>query len=398
MKSLVQNLFPCEHFYYILLIYTVKDDFFAICKTSFTLYKDSMTCILDTWLATKLGLKETHTLPEELKKEQWKRIRTTLQHAAGNSSLYAKRLCGHDIAHITTENFVHIPFTTAEDVQQWERLLCVSQSRITRMVTLQTSGTSAPPKRLAFSLEDLEATKDFFTVGMSPFMQRGHRLLILLPGAARPHGLFSLLQEALTARGIEVFAGEPRTTEESLLHELHVYTPHLIIASPRQLTLLANILDKNRSHTWPLHTIYSGAEYLAPELEQRLQTHNLVVFDHYGTTETCYGGGVECLHKNGYHLRELDLFIEIVHPMSLQALPHGHEGEIVLTTLTRQVMPLIRYRTGDVGRMLPPPCACGSPLSRLERIHGRLVYTKHGFTIQHAQKGAFYERTAHATL
>lgn len=76
-------------------------------------------------------------------------------------------------------------------------------------------------------------------------------------------------------------------------------------------------------------------------------------------TEMGYGGGVECQALNGYHLREDDLYFEIVDPCSGKAVADGVTGEIVFTTFNRQAMPLIRYRTGDIGAFSVDACQCG---------------------------------------
>jgi hypothetical protein len=88
-------------------------------------------------------------------------------------------------------------------------------------------------------------------------------------------------------------------------------------------------------------------------------------------TEMGLGGGLECAAHNGYHLREADLYLEIIDPVSAQPLPDGEYGEVVVTTLTRLGMPLIRYRTGDISRFIPGQCLCGSVLRRLERVQSR---------------------------
>jgi phenylacetate-coenzyme A ligase PaaK-like adenylate-forming protein len=74
----------------------------------------------------------------------------------------------------------------------------------------------------------------------------------------------------------------------------------------------------------------------------------------------------------GYHMRESDLLIEVIDPVSGKPVADEESGEVVFTTLTRRGMPLIRYRTGDLSRIQPGTCACGSPLLRLERLHGRI--------------------------
>ncbi len=355
-------------------------------------------CVLDTWLMQKLGALAQVDFLQALQVEKWQRLLKTLKYARAHSSFYARALQDCDLDSLSIQDFSKIPFTTAYDLQNPEQLLCVSQSQVARMVTLQTSGTTAKPKRLAFSYDDLNATKDFFAVGMSQLIKTQQRLLVLWPGATRPHGVSSLLSEALKQNGIEVFCGEASTTEHSLKQELDKHNPHTIVAAPQQLYVLIKILKQQNTKQLALRSILSSAEHLDAELEQSLQQYGLLVLDHYGTTETGYGGGVECLAKNGYHLRELDLFVEIINPNTLEPVDTGLEGEVVITTLSRKAMPLIRYRTGDVASILQGPCPCGSPLPRLAKIKGRLIYNSKGYTIKHCVKGAFYERTAKLTL
>ncbi len=353
-------------------------------------------CILDKWLMGKLGNKAQMDFLKVLRNEQWQQLLKTLKHARKHSSFYASTLQKFDFDNLAWDEFINIPFTTAEHLQNPEQLLCVSQSQIARMVTLQTSGTTAKPKRLAFSQDDLEATKDFFAVGMSQLIKPEQRLLVLWPGANRPHGVSALLREALTKQNITVFFGESKTTIQSLSSELQRYNPHTIVAAPQQLRILSAILDKQKHLA--LRSVLASAEHLDTALEQCLQRHGLLVLDHYGTTETGYGGGVECLSKSGYHLRELDIFVEIIHPITLKPVNIGQEGEVVITTLNRKAMPLIRYRTQDVASILQGPCPCGSPLPRLAKIKGRLIYNTIGYTTQHCVKGAFNERVIKPTL
>ena len=85
-----------------------------------------------------------------------------------------------------------------------------------------------------------------------------------------------------------------------------------------------------------------------------------------------YGGGVECECLNGYHLRENHLYFEIIDPITGESASDGEYGEVVFTTLNRQAMPLIRYRTGDMARFLSKPCACGTFLRTMEKVRGRI--------------------------
>ena len=84
-----------------------------------------------------------------------------------------------------------------------------------------------------------------------------------------------------------------------------------------------------------------------------------------------YGGGVACAALKGYHLREADLWFEIVDPDSGHPVPDGLTGEVVFTTLTRKAMPLVRFRTGDLAAFIPGPCPCGSTIRRLGQVRSR---------------------------
>jgi phenylacetate-coenzyme A ligase PaaK-like adenylate-forming protein len=110
-------------------------------------------------------------------------------------------------------------------------------------------------------------------------------------------------------------------------------------------------------------------EVLINELTQKFGCR---VFNHYGMTEMGYGGGVECEALSGYHMREGDMYFEIINPDTGKAVEKGQYGEVVFTTLTRQAMPLIRYRTGDIASFSSTACACGTFLNTMKKVLGRL--------------------------
>jgi phenylacetate-coenzyme A ligase PaaK-like adenylate-forming protein len=92
------------------------------------------------------------------------------------------------------------------------------------------------------------------------------------------------------------------------------------------------------------------------------------VYQQCGTPEMCPGAGVQCRVRDGFHLREADLYIEIVDPNTAQPIANGTCGEVVVTTLTREAMPLVRFRTGHRASVMPAPCPCGTVLRRISPI------------------------------
>ena len=351
------------------------------------------SCPLDLWLARQCGARSSGELPGRLAIAQTALLRSTLRQAV-RGAFYAARLreCKLDITSVG--DLERLPFTTAEDLRNWGDFLCVSQGDVQRMVTLHTSGTTGQPKRLAFTDEDLARTRDFFAVGMSQLVGAGQRLAVLLPGAERPDGVADLLRQALSAAGVEVLApppevhaapapdagscveagGEPCSMPppgKALAQWLEQAKPHCLVAAPAQLALLLKYFP----HRGPqgLAGILTSAEPLDDALGLALRrAWQCEILDHYGLTETAYGCAVECRAHQGFHVRELDVLIEIVDISGRKILAQGEEGEVVITTLQRQAMPLVRYRTGDVACLLTAPCACGSPLRRLGPVRGRI--------------------------
>jgi len=113
----------------------------------------------------------------------------------------------------------------------------------------------------------------------------------------------------------------------------------------------------------------ASTEEMRAELERRW---GCVATENYGLTEVM-GPGVagECLHKCGMHINEDHFLCEIIDPATGEVLPDGEQGELVITTLTKQGMPMIRYRTKDITRLLTEKCACGRTSARIEKIKGR---------------------------
>ncbi|SHK38412.1 DVU_1553 family AMP-dependent CoA ligase [Desulforamulus aeronauticus] len=323
---------------------------------------------LQNWLAHKLGVSGSSLNRETLEQYQLQKLRQTMELAVQHSSFYRKKLGGRGtLANLAS--LKDLPFTTAADIRQNPlRFLCVSQDEISRVVTLTSSGTTGEPKRLYFTKQDQELTIDFFQIGMSTLVGPGDTVLILLPGQL-PGSVGDLLAQGLARLGVRAIPHglltDPNQTRQIILEQ----GVNALVGIPTQVLALAR-------YPLPLKSVLLSADYVPRAISRELaQSWGCQVFSHYGMTEMGLGGGVECAALAGYHLREADLYFEIINPDTGQVVPEGETGEVVFTTLTRRGMPLIRYRTGDLARFIPEPCPCGSMLRRMGQVKGRVAGT-----------------------
>ncbi|MDP3630308.1 MAG: phenylacetate--CoA ligase, partial [Actinomycetota bacterium] len=123
----------------------------------------------------------------------------------------------------------------------------------------------------------------------------------------------------------------------------------------------------------PLKAGVFGAEPWSENMRTQLEENlGVLAIDIYGLSEVL-GPGVaaECSEKHGLHVNEDHFIIEIVDPETLQPVPDGEMGEVVFTTITKEGIPVIRYRTRDISRIIPGPCACGRTFRRMQRVSGR---------------------------
>ncbi len=123
----------------------------------------------------------------------------------------------------------------------------------------------------------------------------------------------------------------------------------------------------------PLRAGVFGAEPWTEAMRQFMQRETgIKAYDIYGLSEIIGPGvAIECPHQAGLHVFEDHFYPEIINPETGQVLPDGAEGELVLTTLSKQAMPMIRYRTRDITTLLPEPCPCGRTIRRIRRISRR---------------------------
>jgi len=341
---------------------------------------------LDEWISRATGIPGPD--PARLLRWQAGRLRALAEWARERSPFYAPRLGGLKLEGKDAGRIPALPMTTAEHLRAHsEGMLCVSQDEVDRVVTLSTSGTTGRPKRLFFTGEDLAATLDFFRVGMASFTGPGDVVLITLPGRTED-GAAMLLARALTEIGVRPALAPHPFDPHSAVKAARDEGATCLASLPAQLAALLALPSQERDWPFTLDRALLSGEPVPESLRNAATMAGIEVYAHYGLTETCFGGGVECEAHHGYHLREADLYVEIADPLTGDPLLDGQEGEVVISTLSRRGMPLLRYRTGDVACMLPGPCPCGSPLRRLGPITGRIERTGEGFLVVNPEKGS----------
>ena len=318
-----------------------------------------------------LDLASLYLDPEALRAHQLAALRATIDLATSRSPFYAERLAGVDARALSLDDLAALPFTTADDLRRHAaRLCCAPASEIERIVTLPTSGTAGEPKRIQFSAADQELTIDFFQHGMSVLAGPDDRVLILLPGE-RPGSVGELLARGLERLGATPLPYGPVRDRAAALDHLVRERASVVVGIPVQVLALAR-LSVSQGRDVRLRSVLLSTDHVPPAIATAVeQAWRCRVFNHYGSTEMGLGGGVECAAHAGLHLREADLLFEVVDPVTGASLPVGSEGEIVFTTLTREAMPLIRYRTGDLGHFVAEPCPCGSALRLLATVRER---------------------------
>lgn len=289
-----------------------------------------------------------------------------------------------------------LPFTTPEMLSEHPgSFLLTSQSEVSRVISGTTSGTTGPAKRVFYTKQDTEHTIGFFAAGIGEMAKPGDRVLISFPFSGS-FGLGDLIEQAVLRLGaVPIRAGSCRTYQE-LCERIKQTVPDCYIGFPVPLLSAARFWQSDAfsakgpnvsassicSSTHPFAVFTSPLEFpikralisgdacpagVVNALEQLLGTR---LFPHYGSRETGLSGAITCHAHSGMHLKENHVIAEILDE-SMRPVADGSWGELVITTIGMEAMPLIRYRTGDHARFMPSPCPCGSLIKRLDMVSRR---------------------------
>lgn len=320
--------------------------------------------LLQSWVYATAGVPQGDR--QALEDWRFAQIRDSLNQAKKESPFFREHLAGVETESVTNaEALARLPFTTAAHLaQNQQRMLCVPLGQVARVRSFPTSGSTGPPKRVWFTGEDMERTIDFFSVGMRPLAAPGQTVAILMADG-KPGGIGDLLQQGLARYGARgVIGGNVRNAEDARQTAANA---DCLVGVPAELLYLC----RKYPHLRP-KTVLLSADYVPPAIIKALEeTWGCTVFVHYGLTETCYGLAVQCAARGKQHLRTADFYAEIIDPATGAVLPAGREGELVLTSLRSQALPLVRYRTGDI-TSLTHACPCGCSLPSLGPVRGRV--------------------------
>ena len=339
---------------------------------------------LQQWVEEKTGLGASLN-PHTLEQFQFIRLREQLRFALAHSPYYRKRLDGLDIERIIDRSSLPLlPFTQAEALREEpQKLCCISGGDVRRVTTLNTSGSSGDTKRVWFSHADLARTVEFFARGMATMIGPGKTALILLSGNTQD-SLGDLLGRALSIIGVTPIIHGP--VKETYAAIYAARKADCIIVLPVQL----NRLCLSSAAGLRPETVLLTADYIPQGIINNIRNvWGSEVFTHYGMTESGFGLAVQCSAHEAQHLRDAEFIIEIIDPESGKPLPDGQWGELALTSLRNEAMPLIRYRTGDITRRIVRPCSCGGCLPRLDKVMGRISDTGQKYQINALDEALF---------
>jgi len=314
--------------------------------------------------------------PAELRALQSSRLRKIVERAYQKVPLHR---CRMDELGITPEtirgidDIARLPFTCKSDLRDTYPFGMFA-SPLGEVVRLHaSSGTTGKPIVVAYTQADLQVWANVmlralvgYGLHAGDIVQNAYGYGLFTGGLGIHYGA-----EALGATVIPISGGN---TERQIML-MRDFGVSAICCTP---SYFLHILDCAEEmgidlRTLPLRVGCFGAEPWTDAMRRRIESAAAIrAFDIYGLTEiTGPGVGAECCCQNGLHIFEDHFYPEIIDPQSLEPLPEGGEGELVLTTLSKQAMPMIRYRTRDITSLVAEPCACGRTIRRIRRISRR---------------------------
>ncbi len=290
------------------------------------------------------------------------RFRRTLRLAAERSPFYREqfRQRGIDVRRITHPSQLGDFYTTGEDLRAHGAEQFLTGHADT---AFETTGTTSPlPKTVYFSRAEVATMGRITALWLSLLGLRPEDRVLSAFDCSFWVSPWVLRSGLEYLRCFHVEAG--KIDPSAFYERARVYQPTVIFGEPSWMLRLSEIASGRG--TWPLKFLFAGGENIAEEARALVeQVWGAPLYTNYGQTESFGALGAECKLKNGYHRNDLYFFFE------LDNVGEDGYGEVIYTTLARDVMPLIRYRSTDVTRLVDTPCDCGIFAGRIGKIRGR---------------------------
>lgn len=310
-----------------------------------------------------------------LRKLQAEKLAALVSRVYGNVPLYRQRFDARGIKPDqikTLEDLKNVPFTVKSDMRDNYPfgLLAVPRNKIVRIHA--SSGTTGKPTVVGYTREDMDMWSDV----VARFCMAAGVTEDDTAQIAFGYGLFTGalgLHQGLEKIGAAVIPMSSGNTEKQLMLMEDFGTTALIATPSYAMYLSEAAKEAGVVSRLKLRVGLFGAEGCSPEMRERIEKNfGIIATDNYGMSELI-GPGVsgECLERCGMHIAEDHFYAEIIDPKTGEVLPEGETGELVVTTLSKQALPLLRYRTGDITRLNPEPCKCGRTHARMDKIKGR---------------------------
>ena len=307
---------------------------------------------------------------------QLERLQKTVRHCM-NSEFYQKKfaelgITPDDIQ--TLDDVRKLPFTTKEDLRENYPfgLACVPMKECVRLHS--SSGTTGNPTVVLHSQKDLDewanaVARCLWMVGSRPddVFQNSAGYGMFTAGLGFQYGA-----EKVGMLTVPAAAGNT-TRQIKFIRDFGTTVLHAIPSYASRIFEVMQQEGCDPRRDTKLRVLCIGAEPHSEEQRKRIEDNlGVKAYNSYGISEMM-GPGVafECPEQNGLHIWEDYFIVEIIDPVTLEPVPDGQLGELVLTTINREAMPLLRYRTRDLTRILPGECACGRHHRRLARLQGR---------------------------
>ena len=313
---------------------------------------------------------------DRMRQLQGDRLRATVERVYHNTPFYRRKMqemdiTPHDIRSV--DDIVKLPFTTKQDLRDNYPygLFATPMSEIVRLHA--SSGTTGNPTVVGYTRKDLNTWAEMISRCLTAYGTDRHDIFHVAYG----YGLFTGglgLHYGVENLGATVIPMSSGNTAKQI-QLMHDFGPTAVACTPSYALFLAEAINKSGipREEFKLRVGIFGAEPWTENMRREIETKlDIKAYDIYGLSEIM-GPGVsyECQMQHGSHVVEDHFIPEIVDPETLEPLPYGLTGELVFTTITKEGLPLLRYRTKDLCSLLGEPCECGRTNVRMTRITGR---------------------------